>query len=393
MSLFSFSTIIRFLALFLFLSVNELTIAGSASSDIRIAPLHQALTFARINKNNTTINMAVLSYKNNFIHAVNLTSLQLTPEMDAVDLFNKYGYKELLNKIISLKETETITINANELIIPIELQASHIAAGGNFKAHSDETNALSHPFLFSKRVKPTSAFSDVYSTSTALDYEVELAFVPLEDMEEHEIPTYMGLILSNDFSKRDEIMHNVDTNNIESAKGFVQGKSGESLLPVGNLFVVPKDYKEFSQHLTLSLWVNEKQKQHANTSQMIWNIEDIIGHIWQNRFKRWNYQNQSIGLLEHPNIIRKRTLILSGTPQGTAFQGVHFSNKIVGIGNWLLGGFENSIQYHVVSDYLNQAKLEGRFLQPGDRVQIQSDYMGVLHNHIKSVSANNLVVQ
>jgi 2-keto-4-pentenoate hydratase/2-oxohepta-3-ene-1,7-dioic acid hydratase in catechol pathway len=78
----------------------------------------------------------------------------------------------------------------------------------------------------------------------------------------------------------------------------------------------------------------------------------------------------------------ERTLILSGTPSGTIFQGITLRQKLSGLGSWLWGGWSRSVPDHVIDLYVREAHAAGVYLRVGDRVTVHADFMGVIDNSI-----------
>ena len=49
---------------------------------------------------------------------------------------------------------------------------------------------------------------------------------------------------------------------------------------------------------------------------------------------------------------------------------------------WLGGGWQTALTTHVVEAYIGNARAAARYLQPGDRVTIHVDRLGVIENEI-----------
>jgi 2,4-diketo-3-deoxy-L-fuconate hydrolase len=253
-------------------------------NEIEIAPIDEALSFARYTKNNSTHLMAVLSYSNNTVSGIDLTAALSSAPTDPVDLFNEYGY-DAISAMTGLSQF-SVTVPDSELLIPVDLIGHHIAAGVNFPEHADETGVTDGPFLFAKIVEPTSAFSDVPVKKGLLDYEAEIGFVVLEPLAETDnAPDYMGLILCNDYTNREVLLNHINAKDLISGDGFTEGKSFPGYLPVGNLFVIPKDYHSFSEALELKLYVNDQLRQQSVVSRAIWQIDDLIEQTWARKDK------------------------------------------------------------------------------------------------------------
>lgn len=96
----------------------------------------------------------------------------------------------------------------------------------------------------------------------------------------------------------------------------------------------------------------------------------------------WEHRGEQVSLLSPEKTIPERTLILAGTPAGTVFQGVDLGTRLRGAAAWLAGGWETPLPQHVVELHVREAREAGAYLQPGDRVVIQVDRLGVIDNRI-----------
>jgi hypothetical protein len=74
--------------------------------------------------------------------------------------------------------------------------------------------------------------------------------------------------------------------------------------------------------------------------------------------------------------------IVSGTPDGTIFRAIGTGQKIRGLGAWLLGGLRRPLPDHVIDAYIRDARDAGIYLQPGDRVAIHVERLGVIENEV-----------
>jgi 2-keto-4-pentenoate hydratase/2-oxohepta-3-ene-1,7-dioic acid hydratase in catechol pathway len=87
-------------------------------------------------------------------------------------------------------------------------------------------------------------------------------------------------------------------------------------------------------------------------------------------------------LLGEARRLPARSLIVSGTPSGTVFRGIPFSTKLAGVWRWIRSGFTRPLTTCVIDAYVEGARAAGGYLQPGDRVSIHADRLGVLENHV-----------
>lgn len=349
---------------------------------VSVAPLDQALTFARTGDGIAIELWAVGEVGADTLRGFNLTRAYGRDLTDPIDLFLEEGYAALHARIEEGLAQSPRTIEAANLILPVDLNDSHIAAGTNFAAHAEESEVEEGPFLFTKAVTPTPSGSAVSAGDALLDYEVELAFVTLEDAPLPERPRTMGLILSNDFTDRAALMRNLNPDDVTSGEGFTTGKSAPGYLPVGNLFVIPRDLDEFVAQTELKLAVNGQLCQQAPMTDWIWDIDEIFRQVDARRDVEWNYQGGKVGLPIVDGAIPARTLVLAGTPDGTIFQGVPAKNMAAGLLRWLAFGWGQSLPDRVIESTIRSGRQSGRYLQPGDQVVIRVERLGTIETPI-----------
>jgi len=358
------------------------TIEPNKIRTVAISDPDQALTFVRIERYGKKRVIAVRQYRDGIVEGIDLSALLNREVDDPIQLFLAEGYDTLSKVIAGAASNCQIKVPLDKLILPVDLKDHHIATGMNFRKHADETTVEQGPFLFPKLVKPTGPYSPVNAGAALLDYEVEIAWVPLRPIMKGSTPKYMGLILCNDFTDRETLLRHIEVGNIESGKGFTTGKSFSNYLPVGNLFVIPRDFRAFVAKIELRLYVNYALRQRSMVNEMIWNIDQIIAEIWARRGAIWQHQDQMVSLFEEAEFISDRVLIMSGTPQGTVFRGVGAGPRISGFFTWLLGGWRDSIATHAIEVYIDNAQAAEIYLQPGDQILIYVDFMGMLHNNV-----------
>lgn len=350
---------------------------------VNIAPLDEALTFARILDGDNRRLIAVTSYSDDSVTGYDLTALLGTDPEDPIALFDELGYEELKSRIESISEDASV-YNIDHLTIPADFTDAHIAAGTNFAAHADESSVEEGPFLFAKMVTPTSFDAPVQVDSQALlDFEVELAYVTLSEMNLDEAPDYMGLVLSNDFTNRAKLLRALDPNDVISGKGFTTGKSAPGFLPVGNLFVIPRDYRAFSEPLELKLAWNDTLRQQAGMSLAIWDIDELFTNIKLRENVTWEYQGGQVGLPVDAGTVPARTLIMAGTPDGTIFQSPSTRTMVRGILKWVFGGWGESPVNNVIEYYITTNLANESFLSTGDVVRIHVDRVGEIRTIIE----------
>lgn len=354
----------------------------SEIDSVAIADPGSALTFARIGSDGPRRLIAVTRYEAGIVEGVDLSASLGRHAADPVRIFLEEGYEVLRGALARAEPGARVSIPANELVIPLDLRDHHIAVGTNFPEHAGEASVEHGPFLFPKIVSPTGPYSPVPARAALLDYEVEVAWVPLTPLSDSTLPEYMGLVVCNDYTDRETLLRSVDVGEIESGKGFTTGKSFPGYLPVGNLFVVPRDFRAFAENLELRLYVNNRLRQQSMAREMIWDIDSILAQTWTRRSLTWEHRARQVSLLGESVRIPDRILIMSGTPHGTVFRGITARQKISGFLTWLLGGWEDSISTHAISAYIDDARSARIYLQSGDQVAIHVDHLGVIRNAV-----------
>ncbi len=303
----------------------------SQLNTISIAPFEEALTFARANVDGKTVVMLVTQYEHNMLSGINLNQAISSRLQDPIEMFNKVGYETLQQILVNKHSHEVVTVVMNELLIPIDTQANNIGVGGNYVEHVKESGLANKPvFVFPKRVQPTLFNSSINGQIHGrLDYEVELGLVPLNILTVSDnSPEYLGFILCNDFTDRLALVKDIDQGLPMGTTGFARAKGQLGFLPVGNLFVIPRDYQAFLEKVELKLYVNDRLRQSEIAANMLAKPQDILKLIFNNN-KLSFYVNGSQKTLLDSNVIPKGTIILSGTPAGVVFRIANVLNPMV----------------------------------------------------------------
>lgn len=347
---------------------------------VDIAPLDEALTFAQTKAQDGERLIAVRAYQEGQIRGVDLSSLRASASEDAIDLIHRLG-QDAIRAFVQAAKDE-VEVSSDDLGLPIRLGDQNIGVGTNYAEHAAESTVVGSPFLFPKIVQPTAWDAPIPAGDALLDFEVELCLVPLEALMPGS-PVFGGLILGNDVTDRAVLLRNVDIADPQSGKGFTSGKSGPNYMPVGDLFVVPRNLPSFLSRLTLQLSVNGQVRQHAAATDWIWDLEEIVRQCRLKRDVRWTYWGGEARLaFGEAADIPARTVIMAGTPAGTVFHGVPTKDRLMGALAWLLSGCKGPLIAKVIERYIKSARAAKTYLQPGDRVDIRVDRLGCLSNHI-----------
>ena len=189
---------------------------------------------------------------------------------------------------------------------PILKPRKLIYMGTNYAGHATEVSSdpLKAPYSFikssSNTLRGSGATITLLDVANMNDWEIELAVVIGKAARRVDVTRAMdyvaGYSIINDVSARDWVASGPKFLGID----WVVGKSIDGYAPMGPTFT-PAEFVADPQNLNLELTVNGKVMQRGNTSQMVFNIAQIIAHL------------SRIMTLEPGDIIA------SGTPEGTGF--------------------------------------------------------------------------
>ena len=225
--------------------------------------------------------------------------------------------------------TVVVPLTALHLCAPVNPGARVFGVGMNYLTHLTRLGRTQAPPHTIAYIKPASAIVDpggeiLYPAVTQqLDYEVELVAVvarPLGD-EPQASACLLGYTVGNDISARDA------GKQLGSLDLFTQ-KALDRTAPVGPWITTLDAFGGAGQpQVDLRLSINGEQRQHDNTRQMIFGIDELL-----------NYVDARIEL-------RPGDLVFTGSTCGVGLE-------------------------------------DGRFLKPGDVVEAEIERIGVLRNTI-----------
>ncbi len=254
-------------------------------------------------------------------------------------LLNLIGQGPLVSEH-DFSHEEGIPLSQAKLFAPIAYPPKNVLCiGRNYLEHVKEGAAARNsigdekppeiPVFFTKAhtciIGPEEAITFNPKVSDKIDWEAELAVIigkTGRDIEEADALDYIfGYTCLNDVTARDlQRSHNQ----------WFKGKSLDTFCPIGP-WVVTTDEIGDPQNLKISCRVNGVTKQEANTSDMIFNIRQIISWI-------------SKGFTLEPGDI-----IATGTPSGVGF-----------------------------------ARTPPEYLKEGDVVEVELEKIGILRNVVKT---------
>lgn len=356
------------------MTVREEDVAAARPpATLRIADPAEALTLARARIEGRDEVVLITSYNDGEARGVVVPQAAEAAPWDAVAAFTMSGY-DGLRRLLAGEVTE-VTVPVDSLQMPLLTDENHVAMGTNYPEHGKETSVTS-AFLFPKIVQPTGPRGRLEVGPGLLDYEVELALVPLGQVRDGDRPEHMGLLLTNDFTDREVLLTRFDPRNITSSVGFPEAKSEPGFLPVGDLLVIPADWRRFYRTLTIELLVDDRVRQIGRPRDMIWDADEILEQVTNAAGREWRVHGRPVPITARPGVIDPRTIILTGTPDGVIFRPPTRGQIARGIVRWLLGGFKGTPIQAAVAVSIAAAHRTGIYLHAGQRVESRADLLG-----------------
>jgi 2-keto-4-pentenoate hydratase/2-oxohepta-3-ene-1,7-dioic acid hydratase in catechol pathway len=274
------------------------------------------------------------------------------------------------------------------------------AAGLNYAAHAEEAGG-GDVFLFPKPVAPGPPYGALAAPAgvTLLDYEVELAFVLLDDVDLRALPTREALLarsaffLADDVTDREPIIRNATLTG--PGTGFVEAKGQPGFLPAGPWLVRGTELFAAldacgAEGLGLRLEVDEgdgfRTRQDATTAAMILDplalLARLADEVEQHGVQSPMTVRRAGGVRTYPLAVEgpdgalrlpAGSVVLTGTPEGVALQapaplGVTLRGLLR-----LRSPFEQFRQEELARA---RSGAPGGYLTPGDRVRARIDGLG-----------------
>ncbi len=197
------------------------------------------------------------------------------------NFFGTEGIEKLSQWLETHQDSCPVVGNNVRLGAPLARPSKIVCVGLNYAKHAEESGmaAPEEPVLF---FKASSAIVGPYDPiiipkeSTKTDWEVELALVigkKASYVSEKEALNHVaGYVLHNDVSER--------AFQLERSGQWVKGKSCDSFAPLGPFIATTDEIKD-PNALDLWLKLNGKMMQNSNTSDFIFNVQEVVSHISQ----------------------------------------------------------------------------------------------------------------
>jgi 2-keto-4-pentenoate hydratase/2-oxohepta-3-ene-1,7-dioic acid hydratase in catechol pathway len=221
------------------------------------------------------------------------------------------------------------------LLAPVEPRQI-LGIGLNYRRHAAETGAKipDYPILFFKGVNAAQdpggpIVIPGHMPSAEVDYECELAVVIGRTCKnvsrEHALDYVLGYTCANDVSARDWQIK-------RGGSQWSRGKTFDTFAPLGPALVTPEDIPD-PNALRIQTRLNGEVVQDSNTSDMIFNVREIIA------------------FLSGSTTLVPGTVILTGTPEGVGMARTP--------PRWLAPGDEVTIEIEKIGALTNRVVLEG----------------------------------
>jgi len=182
--------------------------------------------------------------------------------------------------ILNVKSCAKVANNVR-LGAPLLRPSKIVCVGLNYAQHAAESgmSVPKEPILFFKATSAIVGPNDdliIPKGSTKTDWEVELAIVIGKRTsyvsEENSLDYVAGYVLHNDYSEREF--------QLEKEGQWVKGKSCDTFAPIGPYIATTDEIKD-PNNLNLWLKLNGEMIQNSNTSDFIFNIQEVVSYISQ----------------------------------------------------------------------------------------------------------------
>jgi 2-keto-4-pentenoate hydratase/2-oxohepta-3-ene-1,7-dioic acid hydratase in catechol pathway len=173
------------------------------------------------------------------------------------------------------------------LLAPNSPAAKLILVGANYRSHIKEaglqtpTRAMGLPVPAAAICAPFVSITLPAEAPTMVDYEGEIAVVigragrdiPVGSGWDH----IAGLCVANDVSARDVQLAGMQNGRVTDIEKIIRGKTFPSFKPIGPCILTADDIRD--RPLTLTTRVNGSQRQHADTSEMLFDFGQVVEQI------------------------------------------------------------------------------------------------------------------
>lgn len=345
-----------------------------------IAPIEEAITLAQYLDDSWAIRtLMVLKIEGASINGVDLRDLGATNSSDPFEALASVKMSE--DTAGQSGALRMLSLPMTRLLPSGPVGGRHIGTGTNFPEHAEETSSDS-VFVFPKFGAATPARTKVQHThGILLDYEVELCMRfdrDIKSVDDFDVAV-KGVFLCGDFTNRNALVELADPDNLNSGSGFSDAKSGPDYFPTGPFLVIPHDWQSFVEDLRMTTSLNNEPRQDARGAEMILNFRELVKKSLAEMSDRRFLYKTGRELLANDMKIDNSMAIMSGTSEGVIFTIPTRGDIIEGFVTYLANGgpFAHKSPIDTVkSTFIDNERVSGHFLEPGDTVLYGSTYLG-----------------
>lgn len=347
---------------------------------MQVAPLEVAITLAQVRRADDAIaTLLVVGLEDDEIIAIDLSDTTGLLIPDPFVVLASASPDELLS--LSGDDELQQRYAIADLLPAAPTGSRHIGTGTNFPEHAEEASSDA-VFQFPKFGQAMPARSSVaWKSDVMLDYEVEFCMRfdrTIRSQEDFEA-AQKGLFLCGDFTDRSKLIRLIDPDDLDSGRGFSDGKSREDFFPTGALLVIPHDWWKFIDEERMTTYVNGVPKQDARGGEMILDFRALtMRALSEMNRARFLYEGNYYKLAPQAAITPEMTL-MSGTAEGVIFTPPTRGDIIEGATRWLFWAEwakGTGLVASVIETFIANELASDHFLQPGDVVEHRSSFLG-----------------
>ncbi|UCE08729.1 MAG: fumarylacetoacetate hydrolase family protein [bacterium] len=203
--------------------------------------------------------------------------------MIELGLFNYDDINEVISTVKKLRSLDDLKIQGPiQFDVPVARPQKIICLGRNYQKHAAEFNkpVPKEPIIFAKMTSSLIPHEETIILPRnvgRVDHEGELALIISKTgkniAESKAYECVAGYTIMNDVTARA-----MQIKDIENKMPWTRAKSFDTFGPIGP-FLVPQGVISNPHQLNISVKINNKTKQQANTSEMIFKIPELIQYI------------------------------------------------------------------------------------------------------------------
>ncbi|HHV68333.1 MAG TPA: fumarylacetoacetate hydrolase family protein [Ochrobactrum intermedium] len=342
-----------------------------------VAPLSEALTFARIRMQGGEEVVLVADFENETLRGVPVSELGISGVTDPIDAAALLMPRTDLDAQLSKREN-LATYSMTDVLSAAGDSTANIGTGTNFPEHAEEAR-LDGVFSFPKFGRPMPPRTQVFldKQKQLLDYEVEMCVRfdrTLKSIADFD-SAMAGFFLCADFTDRAEMIRRINVADPLSGIGFTDGKSGPDYFPTGPFLVVPRDWRSFIANERIVTEVDGQQRQDARGREMILDFRKLVDKILaDDGDKNFSYKGEPVSLTTEPASLPRGVNLMSGTAEGVVYRAP--TKDELSIASSIAGQRAIDVREALVEVMFNEEREKQSYLQPGSVVAYRSMRLG-----------------